>query len=228
MIAALVVWCSLRTLIPSPVNPSEVTYNRAERDLCGAQYARARVEFASIVPYASKYDVINGSEWIDVARGYFYALVASGDYEPARRFLTSLETNQRWQLHASDRLFWEGSPRAAFAAYATEARALFVDDSTVGDRNVLNAAQAMSGGNIDAAIADLQNPVSDCGSCTINSLQLLMLGNAYEVQRRWPQAFATWVAAANAGHIVPEYDTLDEWNLSALEMLYYYRIHQPR
>jgi len=31
----------------------------------------------------------------------------------------------------------------------------------------------------------------------------------------------------DSGHQVPEYDNLDDWNLSAMEMIYYYRAHLP-
>jgi len=227
MLAAVVVWCSLQTLIASPANAAESGYNQAEQSLCAGKFDDARREFAAIVPYARQYEASDGREWINAARGYFYSLLASGDDADARTFLTSLETAQRWQPHQADRLFWDEKPQAAFAAYAVEASSLYVDDSDVGDRNVLSAALAMSGGDVDGAETDLQSPVNDCGSCTINSLQLLMLGEAYETQRQWPNAFSAWVRAANAGHVVPEFDTLDEWNLSALEMLYYYRAHQP-
>ena len=225
---AVTVWCSTRTPMASPAVAAEVAYDRAERNLCVGNFALARSQFASIVPFARKHYQNNGRWWIDIARGYFYSLVASGQDADARAFLTGLETDQKWKPHTSDRLFWSNSPKAAFAAYASEAKTLFFDDSSVRDKNIRKAAQAMSIGDVNGAITALKQPHDECGPCTVNSLQLLMLGNAYAVQRRWPLAFATWVRAADSGHTVPEFDTLDEWNLSALEMTYYYRAHRPR
>ncbi|HEY6395718.1 MAG TPA: hypothetical protein VIX12_09900, partial [Candidatus Binataceae bacterium] len=222
------VWCSTATPMARSVSADGADYDRAESNLCNGQFTLASTQFAAIVPSAFKYDASNGRKLIDIARGYFYSLVASGYDAAARAFLTRLETYYSWQPHPSDRLFWTDNPKGAFAAYAAEASSLFLDDSMVGDTNVMIAARAMSSGDVNAAIADLQFPVNDCGACTINSLQLLMLGDAYEAQRRWPEAFSAWIRAANSGHIVPEFDTLDEWNLSSLEMIYYYRVHRPR
>ena len=222
------VWCSTRTPMASTAVAAEVGYDRAERNLCEGNFALARSQFASIVPFARKRYQNNGRWWIDIARGYFYSLIASGQDASARAFLTGLEADQKWKAHTADRLFWSNSPKASFAAYAAEAKTLFFDDSSVRDRNIKSASQAMSSGNVNGAITALQRPQDECGPCTINSLRLLMLGNAYSVQRLWPQAFATWVRAADSGHAVPEFDTLDEWNLAALEMIYYYRTHRPQ
>ena len=221
------VWCSNRTAIASPGVAIQAIYDRAERNLCDGHFALARSQFASIVPFARRHYQNNGRWWIDIARAYFYSLIASGQDAGARAFLTKLEADQKWQPHASDRLFWRNNAKAAFTAYAGEAKKLFFDDSSVRDTNVRKAAKAMSSGDVNSAVTALKQPQDACGPCTINSLRLLMLGNAYAVQRRWPQAFATWVQAADAGHAVPEFDTLDEWNLSALEMIYYYRAHRP-
>jgi hypothetical protein len=227
------VWCSTRTPVNGPSGP-EVPEDRAERNLCNGQFMLARTQFASIVPVVFKnYD----SGWFNIARGYFYSLIASNDNARARNFLTRLETyDGPWQPPISDRLIWSNNPKAAFAAYATEAtneNSKLPDPPVKGLMNVRNAAQAMSAGDVEGAIADLQDPKLfqqpsyGCGPCTVYSLQLLMLGNAYEVQRRWPEAFATWVRAADFGHAVPEYDFFDNWNFSALEMIYYYRAHKP-
>ncbi len=221
----LTIWCN-PPLSHDAGPPEVVAHERAEDSLCHGQFAQARDTFASIVPYWIK-NQNNGRWWLDTARGYFYALVASGDDQKARNFLTSIENPPpAWVAAPGDRLFWAGDVRGAFAAYAAAANAELArlpDDGT--DKVLENAAHAS--GDINAAIAILQGPSGQSGPSDVGSLQLLMLGEAYETQRRWPDAFAAWVRAANNGHAVPEYDFFDQWNLSALEMIYYYRTHIP-
>jgi hypothetical protein len=222
----LTIWCN-QLLSPDAGPPAVVVYEKAEASLCHGQFAQARDGFASIVPYWIK-NQNNGRWWLDTARGYFYSLIASGDDQKARNFLTTFENTPppAWEATTGDRLFWAGDVRGAFAAYAVAADAELArlpDDGT--DKVLENAAHAS--GDMNAAIAILQGPSGQYGPSDIGSLQLLMLGEAYETQLRWPDAFAAWVRAANNGHAVPEYDFLDQWNESALEMIYYYRTHIP-
>lgn len=223
----LTIWCKEVPVRNAGDPPAVVTYEKAEEDLCYGKFASARDGFASIVPYWIK-NQNNGRWWLDTARGYFYSLIASGDDQKARNFLTSVENipPPPWEAAKGDRLFWAGNVRGAFAAYAADADAELArspDDGT--DKVLENAAQAS--GDMNAAIAILQGPSGQSGPSDVGSLQLLMLGEAYETQRRWPDAFAAWVRAANNGHAVPEYDFFDQWNESALEMIYYYRTHIP-
>ena len=219
-------WCSgaPEKRLP-PVNAQQRTFEGAWSALCKGKFAAARDAFASIISYRVWFS--DGSWGIDTQRGYFYSLIASGDEQEARHFLTSVEEQQdpKWQAHEGDRLFWSGDIAASFAAYAKEAGGLEGPPDSGRDPNIDQAAQ--STGDMNALIAILSKPSGATSASTVNSLQLLMLGNAYEVQRRWPEAFATWVRAANSGHQVPEYDNLDDWNLSAMEMIYYYRAHLP-
>jgi hypothetical protein len=221
---ALTIWCS-RLLSAADVGDvrAQVAYGKSEDDLCHGRYGAAQVGFAAIVPVWIKRQS-DGRWWLDTARGYFYSLIAAGDYAKARTFLTSLETANNWKAHKGDRLFWHGDARSAFAAYAAEAGTL--DGMPGGDRSTI-IDDAVKASDMDAAIAILQKPSGATGPSDVGSLQLLMLGDAYETQRRWHDAFATWVRAADSGHAVAEFDTFDSWNLSALEMIYYYRAHQP-
>jgi hypothetical protein len=221
-----IVWClgAAEKTLP-PANAQQATFGKAWTALCQGKFAAARDAFASILSY--RVWMNDGSWGIDTQRGYFYSLIASGDDLKARNFLTSVEAQQDpiWQAHEADHLFWSGNVPAAFAAYAKEAGGLEGPPDSGRDRYIDDAAR--STGDMNAVIAILSKPSGATGGSTVNSLQLLMLGNAYETQRRWPEAFATWVRAASSGHAVPEYDFLDEWNLSAMEMIYYYRAHLP-
>jgi len=223
---ASTVWCSgaaEKTL--QPVNDQQATFGNAWAALCQGKFTAARDAFASIISY--RVWMSDGSWGIDTQRGYYYSLIASGDALKARHVLTSVEAQQdpKWQAHEADHLFWSGDMPAAFAAYAKEAGGL--EGPQDSGRDPYIDAAARSTGDMNAVIAILSKPSGATGGSTVNSLELLMLGNAYETQRRWPEAFATWARAASSGHAVPEYDFLDEWNLSAMEMIYYYRAHLP-
>jgi hypothetical protein len=223
---ASTVWCAgaaEKTL--QPVNDQQATFGKAWAALCQGKFAAARDAFASIISYRVWFS--DGSWGIDTQRGYFYSLMATGDDLKARHFLTSVEESQdpKWQAHEADHLFWSGNVPAAFAAYAKEAGGLEGPPDSGRDQNIDDAARSTA--DMNAVIAILSKPSGATGGSTVGSLQLLLLGNAYETQKRWPEAFATWVRAASNGHQVPEYDFLDEWNLSAMEMIYYYHPHLP-
>jgi hypothetical protein len=91
------------------------------------------------------------------------------------------------------------------------------------DPHLTYALDDLRAKDLDDAVSE-QLAVADTGS-----LYSLMLGNLYAQQRAWPQAFSAWVAAAAAGpgFAQPEFYTLDRWNESALEMIYYYRARAP-
>jgi hypothetical protein len=219
------IWCSeLLTPDVTGNQPAKVAYARAEEQLCHGKFAQARDDFAAIVPHWAKLQT-DGSWWINTARGYFYSLIATRDDARARSFLTSLQTNNQWKPSQGDRRFWEGDLRAAFTDYASKAGTISGMSGDPREQNIDDAA--LASGDLNAAITILQKPSHAYGPGDVGSLQLLMLGEAYETQRRWRDAFATWVRAADSGHEVMEYDFYDQWNLSALEMIYYYRAHIP-
>ena len=222
--SAVSIWCDPQIDSSYATGPADIAaLYRAEQALCRGDYAQARDLFAAIVP-RWRQQQSNARFWIQTARGYFYSLIATRQDAAARNFLSGLESDNKWQSSKADHLFWAGHPQAAFSAYAAEQGTL--DGMPGGDRdkNIDDAAQA---GEMTAAIVILQKPSGATGPSVDGSLQLLMLGDAYETLRQWQPAFATWVRAANSGHAVPEFDTLDDWNLSALEMIYYYRAHAP-
>ncbi len=230
LFAALLAPCCAAT--PSPAaaatNGPDATmtaYQGALRKLCGGDAAAARTGFAAILPamQARKYD---GSRWIDFGRNYFYALLESGDTDEARRFLTSLEGD--WKPSSAERLFWNGYYAGSFAAYvADDGRVQRTPDQQAAhklDPLLAAALLAVRDGKLDDAVADMKAYAAE------DSLYLLMRGNLYAQQRRWPEAFDAWVAAAASGPGSPqmEWYVFDEWNISALEMTYYYRAHAPR
>jgi hypothetical protein len=223
---AATLWCSPSVVSQGGTAEGEPQLSAGEQALCSGDYGKAVAAFTSIVPYWSK-NRNDGRYWIDTARGYFYALIATGAVAKARNFLTSLESAQGWKAADADHLYWNGSPLASFKAYGSQASTIDGMPGSGRDPIVDKGAAAGAAGNLDAAIAILSQPSDASGPSTDPSLQKLMLGNAYAAQRRWPQAFAAWVQAANSGHEVPEFDTLDSWNISALEMIYYYHPHLP-
>jgi len=221
------VWCSTPFLTDSErdVNPTIAAYQSARRKLCAGDAVDARAGFAAILPTMEKGFTTDGTHWIDYGRSYFYALLASGDDNGARRFLTRLENG--WKATSAERLFWSEDYAGSFAAYvADDGRVLRTPDQQ--DEHKLDphlpaALQAVRAGKLDDAIADMKADPDE------GSLYVLMLGNLYAQKRSWPQAFEAWVgaAAAGPGFPEPEWYSLDEWNISALEMIYYYRAHAP-
>ena len=220
-------WCATQ-LVTDAEQTADSTiraYQRARAKLCAGDAAAARAGFAAILPQMKTRYRNDGLRFIDFARSYFYALLASGQADEARRFLTDAE--QGWTPASAERLFWKGDYAGSFAAYVA-------DDGSVQrspdeqaahelDPHVAAAAEALRAGKPGAAVADMR-AVSDGAS-----LYVLMLGNLYAQRRDWPNAFRTWVTAADAGPSQPalEFYVLDRWNISALEMLYYYRVHAP-
>jgi hypothetical protein len=116
----------------------------------------------------------------------------------------------------------------AVRAYDDAARFLRSID---GDRSANAADRLYFAGKYDAAIAAYnaiqKRMAASSGYDTSGSLAGLLAGNAFARERRWPEAFAAWIGAAGTGHTVPEWDVFDDWNLDALQMIYYYRAHAP-
>ena len=226
---ATVLWCAgVLTMYKTSVNVEEQTYLDATNALCHGKFALARDRFARILHY--RVFQSDGSWSINTQRGYFYSLIAARDDTAAWHFLKNLEADVgKWQPHPADRLFWSGKGQEAFVSYAAAAGSLEGaherDSAADVDPNIVAASQ--TNGDWDTAISLLQKPSGASGSSSVKSLQLLMLGDAYEQQRRWREAFTAWVRAADSGHAVPEWDYIDDWNFSALEMIYYYRAHVP-
>jgi hypothetical protein len=221
------IWCSTPLVADSEKDPgvTMAAYQRARRELCAGDFAAARAGFAAILPTMRTGHQTDGTNWIDFGRSYFYALLATGDANGARTFLTSFENT--WKATSAERFFWNEDYPDSFAAYVADDGRVLRDPDQQAEHKfnpLLTAAlQAVRAGNLDDAIADMKAD-PDTGS-----LYSLMLGNLYAQKRTWPQAFTAWVAAAAAGpgFPQPEWYSLDEWNVSALEMIYYYRAHAP-
>jgi hypothetical protein len=226
-----IVWCSPYSLQAAGSFAPAKTVETAEKLLCDGQFRQANDQFAAILPYFRQHQSVQACYWMDNARGYFYSLIAIGAELRARNFLTALEVEQtpKWQPAEGDRLFWDGSPQAAFRKYATEMGDLSQmapDSAAVPAKNITDAAQA--GGAWETVVAILSRPADSAGVSPISSLQLLMLGNAFAIERDWLHAFSAWVQAANSEPQIMECDGFQDWNLSALEMIYYYRAHIPQ
>lgn len=221
------IWCSTPLLTDSEkdVGTTIAAYQRARRELCAGDFAAARAGFAAILPTMRTGFQTDGTHWIDFGRSYFYALLASGDANGARAFLTSLENT--WKATSAERFFWNEDYPDSLAAYVADDGRVLRDPDQQAEHKLnpllTEALQADRAGRVDDAIADMKAD-PDTGS-----LYRLMLGNLYAQKRSWPEAFSAWVAAAAAGPGFPQpgWYSLDEWNISALEMIYYYRAHAP-
>ncbi len=221
------IWCATDLLsdTESTPNPTMLAYQRARRELCAGQAAAAVAGFAAIAPTIAKAFQYDGTHGIDFDRTYFYALLAARDDAAARNFLTQVEGN--WKPAAEERAFWNAQYAASFAGYVADDSSVFrtpdMADAHKLDRHLNYALADVRAGNVRGAI---QEKLADADR---GSLYALMLGNLYVQQRDWPEAFAAWIDAAGEGPGVamPEFYTLDRWNVSALEMLYYYRQHAP-
>jgi hypothetical protein len=221
------IWCAAELVTDTETvsNPTLSAYQRARHELCAGQ-AQAAVEgFAAIAPAIAKSYQNDGTHGIDFDRAYFYALLAAGDDDAARRLLTQFEGD--WKPAAEEREFWSGQYAASFAGYVADDSNVFRTPDMAGEHKLdphLNYALAdLRAGKLQDAI---QEKLADADE---GSLYALMLGNLYAQQRNWPEAFAAWIEAAadGPGAAMMEFYTLDRWNVSALEMLYYYRAHAP-
>jgi hypothetical protein len=226
----VVVWCStvqVSDLESAPPNVQWLdNYQHAHRALCAGDAATARAGFAAMLTYMNKYEVTDGSAYIDYARSYFYALLAAHDDQGARSFLTSWE-GANWKAGQGERLFWNEDYAGSFAAFVAEDGNVYRTPDQQHEHKLdphLNYALAdVRLGKLDDAAREMQAD-ADRGD-----LYLLMLGDIYAQERHWPQAFTTWVAAADVppGFAEPGWVSIQHWNLSALEMMYYYRAHAP-
>jgi len=222
-----VIWCSadLVTEAENSSDPDVVAQQKARRSECQGDSAATVRALTSLLPDMRNRYKGDGTHWIDFGRTYFYALLATHDNDGARRFLNEFENG--WKPAPEEREFWGGDYVRSFAAYVADDSAVVrTPDMTAAhtlDPHLTYALNDLRAKDGDDAIRE-QLAVADTGS-----LYGLMLGNLYAEQHAWPQAFAAWVkaAAAGPGFAQPEFYTLDRWNESALEMIYYYRAHAP-
>jgi len=218
---AIAFWCSATHVEASPVNDPAP----AAALLCAGRYADASTTFGKIVPYWRAHTA-QARYWLDTARGYFVSLLMAGRANDAQRFLASIGAGDQ-HLSKGDKLFIAGDLKRAFAWFAANADGDDGPRPEPVDAPITDAAAAMQSGNVEAALAALQRPSHASGPSSNGSQQALMLGDLFASRRQWSDAFGAWAVAANAGHAVPEYDYFDPYNLSALEMLYYFRGHLP-
>ena len=90
---AIAIWCSsslLSDTVANP-NPAVAAYQRVHANLCAGDARDAAAGLTAILPVMESRYKNDGTRWIDFGRTYVYALIASGDANGARRFLTTLE-----------------------------------------------------------------------------------------------------------------------------------------
>lgn len=224
--AAFAFWCAAA---PSPAAlagaPPAIDLSKPASLFCAGRYADAVDAYIDVLPYWRAHQT-DGKNWLIAARGYFVSLLALGRIADAQHFLASLGGGDA-HLSQGDRLFIEGKLKEAFAWFAGHADSSEGGPGEPPDTTITDAATAMQGGDLGAALEALQRKSSASGSSSNSSEQKLMLGDFYAAKHQWNDAFAAWSAAANSGHAVPDFDTFDLYNLSALEMIYYFRGHIP-
>jgi hypothetical protein len=227
---SIMVWCSAAQASDLESAPPNVewlaNYQHAHQALCAGDAATARAGFSAMLAFMNKYEVTDGSAYIDYARSYFYSLLAAHDDQGARSFLTTWEAG-KWKAGQGERLFWNEDYTDSFAALVAQDGNVYRNPDqraahTI-DPHLLYALHAVRFGELDDAAREMQ-AVTDTAD-----LYLLMLGDIYAQERHWPQAFTTWVAAADIppSFAEPGWVSMQHWNYSALEMMYYYRAHAP-
>jgi len=222
------IWCAgnaFGTDSESSSDPFVAAYQHARQALCAGDASAAVRALTELLPdWRTRYRN-DGNHGIDYGRTYFYALLATHDDDGARRFLNEFEGD--WKSAQEERQFWGSDWVHSFAGYVA-------DDAQV-QRSPDNAAAHKLDPHMTYALADVK--ASDLPDAireqqtlaNTGSLYDLMLGNLDAQERDWPHAFTAWIAAAGDGPDMPqmEFYTLDRWNVSALEMIYYYRAHAP-
>jgi hypothetical protein len=224
---AFTFWCAAAPSATQLAGGASVSdLSRPASLFCSGRYADAVAAYAAVVPYWRAHQT-DGRNWLIAARGYFVALLATGRDAQAQQFLETIGAGDK-HLSAGDRLFIDADLKGAFRWFGAHADGFDGPPPEPPDAAITDAAKALQAGDRKAALAALKRPSNSTGPSSNHSEQLLMLGDLYASQREWNEAFATWAAAANQGHAVPEYDTFDSYNLAALEMLYYFRGHLSR
>jgi len=222
-----VIWCAaaFNTDAENSSDQNVIALQIARRALCSGDAAATTRALTALLPDMQRRYTGDGTHWIDFGRTYFYSLLATRQDDAARRFLNVFENG--WKAVPEERAFWNGEYVKSFAGYVG-------DDGAVVRTPDMVSAHSLDP-HLGAALADLKANDLDgairekLAGADTGSLYSLMLGNLYAQQRAWPQAFAAWVqaAAAGPGFAQPEFYTLDRWNESALEMIYYFRAHAP-
>ena len=186
-------WCPEGTQHSTPgADAALKAFDAAQSDLCTGDYALATKIFVADLAPMRRDHRNDGHRWLDFLLDSYVALLATGSYDDAARFLRSIDANR--QPVAADRLYFAGKYDAAVASYAAL-------------QKTMAAHSAYD---------------------TTGSLAGLLVGNAAARRGDWSDAFASWFGAAGTGHQVMEFDVFDDWNLDALQMMYYYRTHIPR
>jgi hypothetical protein len=218
-------WCGFYQATPTPQYEDADVYH-AEAALCSGKFAEAESRFRAILPHWEQ-NKNSGRSWIDVAQGYYFALLAEKKDSAARSVLSRIEQDNKWQPSAGDRLVWRKSIRFAIASYASESEP-FEHDPGIMDPIIAKGAAAAMLGQLDQAVQIWSQAPDETGATSNPTLKDLLVGDVQSARGNWAQAFDAWYAAARDGHAVMEYDYIDGWSLSALEMTWYYRNHDPR
>lgn len=185
------------------------------------------LEYIKCMPPPTPSDAYQG-----LVRDCFFKMLRAGNDIYARRILNGYENRYGgWNPTLAERKFWNGDFAGSYAEYVYQ-DAIYPRDPDHQDEHKLDP-------HLSAALDRLRhNDVAgalreQAGDKDQGSLYLLMYGNLYAQERDWGNAYAKWGAAAAEGPdgyipaaggigIVP-----DQWNMAALEMIYYYRKHDP-
>jgi hypothetical protein len=196
----------------------------AQRKLCNGDAEGARLILAPMLPSMIRRQG-DGSVWVSYEILYFYTLLASHHDPEAYRLLADRGPNTVTATPApAERAFFDGKYADSFAD-------LVADDAGWGAGD---PGSHVLSPHLPAALAkvrsgDVAGAIHEMATVESGSLYDLMRGNLYAQQRDWDHAFSFWKTAAEDQTLAPqmEFYVMDEWNESALDMMYYYRAHAP-
>ena len=167
-----------------------------------------------------------------LVRACFFKMLEARNDIYARRILTGYENRYGgWRPTLAERKFWNGDYAGSYAEYTSQDSTYPRDpdhqDGHTLDPHLTAALDRLRHNDVAGALRE------QAGDKSQGSLYLLMYGNLYAQARDWGNAYAKWEAASAEGPdgytvaaggigIIP-----DQWNMAALEMIYYYRAHSP-
>jgi hypothetical protein len=216
-----VVWCSHGIDVP---DGSELA--RGVSALCRGDAETA----VSVLRHAAP-DFGGGEQFgtFQRSRWLFFALIAAHRDDEALGVLKAVDPS--WKAGPAERAFFDGDYAHSYALYVAQDGSYPRDpdhqDAHKLDPHLPAALAKVKSGDIAGAVAE------DAKSASGGSLYSLMSGDLYAANRDWKGAFRKWVEASMVWSDEEMYAAggigwpVEDWNIDALAMIYYYRAHAP-
>jgi hypothetical protein len=198
---------------------------KAAYALLGAGKAHAALRAFDSEMRFWRHDRNNGYGYIDTARGIVIAAIFAREDGRAGPALRALEREYGGEP-AGDAFVFAGRWNDAFATYRDATRR---EVGAVGiDPVIAKGADAARAGDFRGAIAAWSRTSSGAGPAYVHDEQTALIGLALARIGDWDGAEDAWLDASRMGRAVPEWQPLWSGNLTALAMLYHFRVHFAR